>query len=216
MKSNKGMSITARIGAGFIKMLGSTWNIRWFNEEYVTKARQSGGPVIYVFWHGRLLPLSYTHRHRSVHVLASEHPDGELMGRTIECLGFGHVRGSSSKGGARAVKELSRKIKDDFDLGITVDGPKGPKFKIKSGALEIAKLTGAPIVPITTGSRRHWTFRSWDEFQFPAPFTRVCVFHGEPLSVPSDITSGDLEDMRVILERRLQSVTKECDEESRR
>jgi lysophospholipid acyltransferase (LPLAT)-like uncharacterized protein len=121
----KRISIAALLGAGLIRLWGSTWRVRTINGEYYDEARRRTGPTIYTFWHGRALPLSYVYRGLSIHVLASRHRDGELIGQTIRHLGFGHVRGSSSRGGARAIRELVRKLEEGFDLGITVDGPRG-------------------------------------------------------------------------------------------
>jgi lysophospholipid acyltransferase (LPLAT)-like uncharacterized protein len=199
--------LVAGPGSLLIRLLGLTWRIRTVDGRYLESARAMSGRVVFAFWHGRLLPLSYTYRGLRVHVLASEHPDGELMGRTIRHLGFGHVRGSSSRGGARAIFELVRLIKEGFDLGITVDGPKGPKFVVKPGPVEIAKLSGAPIVPITASSARHWAFDSWDSFEVPKPFSTVVVRYGEPVAVPAEAGPEMIEEHRRLLEERLRSIT---------
>jgi len=95
------------LGSLTIRSLGVTWRIEWRGLEQIEKARMISRQVIFSFWHGRLLVLSYSHRNRDIQVLASEHSDGDLMGRTITWLGFGHVKGSSTRGGARALRELS-------------------------------------------------------------------------------------------------------------
>jgi len=209
---NSFQRIIAFLGSVLIRLLGYTWRIRFTNGG-IDGLRKKSHAVIFAFWHGRLLPLSFTHRNRSVQVLASQHRDGELLGRAVEFLGFGHVRGSSTRGGARAILELADKLKQGFDLGITVDGPKGPRHVVKPGSLEIAKLTGAPIVPITASSRSHWEFSSWDGFQIPKPFTRVYIKHGPPVFVPADAGPEELEDKRRSLEEILVRITKENDEE---
>ncbi len=198
-------------GAALIRLLGVSWRIHYAGEEHLAAARQHSRTVIYAFWHGRLLPLSYTHRGRAIHVLASRHADGELLGLTIRKLGFGHVRGSSSRGGARAIMELSDAVRDGYDLGITVDGPRGPRFVVKPGVVEIAKITGSAIVPITTASRRHRTFSSWDRFELPWPWTRVQVRHGAPVTVPADSDRDALEEKRLEVERILAEITAEAD-----
>ncbi len=202
-------------GSVLIRMFGFSWRIRYIDEAYLEDARKLSPTVIFAFWHGRLLPLSFTHRNQAIQVLASEHRDGELMGQIIRLLGFGHVRGSSTRGGARAIRELVSKLHEGFDLGITVDGPKGPKFVVKPGPLEIAKLSGAPIIPITTSSTRHWTFRSWDAFELPKPFSRVSVRYGEPVVVSADADAGELEKKRLLLERTLRHITEENDKATR-
>jgi lysophospholipid acyltransferase (LPLAT)-like uncharacterized protein len=190
-----------------IRLFGFSWRIQTIDEHYLEAARRVSKRVIFAFWHGRLLPLSFTHRSQAIHVLASEHPDGELMGRTIRHLGFGHVRGSSTRGGTRAIFQLVKKIEHGFDLGITVDGPKGPKFVVKPGPLEIAKLSGAPIVPITTSSSSHWSFNSWDAFEVPRPLCRVAIRYGEPVAVPSEAGPEEIEQHRMIVEERLRAIT---------
>lgn len=201
----------AVVGSTVIRALGFSWRTEMVGEEWVDEARKQHPQVIYVFWHGRLLPLSFSHRNRAIQVLASEHSDGEMLGQTIRRLGFGHVRGSSTRGGARAIRELAGKIRSGHDLGITIDGPRGPRYEVKPGPLQIAKLTGAAIVPITTASRRHKTFTSWDAFELPAPFTRVRIAHGEPVFVPRDAGDEALEAHRRTLEKRLRDLTEEND-----
>jgi lysophospholipid acyltransferase (LPLAT)-like uncharacterized protein len=171
------------------------------------QARDHHPSVIYAFWHGRMLALSFSHRNQAIQVLASEHQDGEMMGQTIRLLGFGHVRGSSTRGGARAIRELIGKLEQGLDLGITADGPKGPRFVVKPGPLEIAKISGAAIVPITASARRHWTFKSWDAFEVPKPFSIVSVRLGAPVIVPPDAGADEIESSRQALEKRLRDLT---------
>jgi lysophospholipid acyltransferase (LPLAT)-like uncharacterized protein len=199
--------MAASCAAYFIKLLGRTWRIRTIDDHFIDEARKVSGAVVFCFWHGRFLPLSYTHRNLSAHVLASSHRDGELMGQTIRKLGFGHVRGSSTRGGAKAIRDLVMKLEEGFDLGITVDGPRGPKYVAKPGPIEVAKLSGAPIVPVTTGSRKRWVFSSWDAFELPKPFTSVAVRYGKPLVVPAGADGETVEAMRSRLEAELRSIT---------
>jgi lysophospholipid acyltransferase (LPLAT)-like uncharacterized protein len=210
------LRLTAFLGAGLIRLLGMTWRIRTIDEHFLEAARQISPAVIHAFWHGRMLALSYSHRDRSAHVLASEHRDGELMGQTIRFLGFGHVRGSSTRGGARAILQLVDKLRSGYDLGITVDGPKGPPYVFKKGPLQIAKLSGCAIVPITASSRRFWSSTSWDVFHVPMPFSKVLIRYGEPVSVPPDASPELLEEKRLEVERILRNVTEENDEAAAR
>lgn len=129
------------------------------------------------------------------------------MGQTIRLLGFGHVRGSSTRGGARAIRELVARLEEGFDLGITVDGPKGPRYEVKPGPLEISKLSGAPVVPAAVSSKSHWVFSSWDAFEFPKPFTTVYVRFGKPVLVAPEAGPEDLETARADLERILREIT---------
>lgn len=205
------MGVIAVTGATLIRAFALTWRIGWTHEERLAAARRHAPNVIFAFWHGRLLPLCYSHRNQNIQVLASRHRDGEMLGQVIRRLGFGHVRGSSTRGGARAIRELAGKIESGLDLGITVDGPKGPRYVVKPGPIQIAKLTGSAIVPITTSSRRHKTFSSWDAFELPLPFTRVRIAYGEPVTVPAGADDALMEAKRLEVEDALNRVTDEND-----
>lgn len=211
MSTNAGMRIKAGAAAAVVRLLGVTWRLRLLGDERLARAREQHPNVVFCFWHGRLLPLCWSHRNWGIEVLTSEHRDGELIGQTIRRLGFGHVRGSSTRGGARALRELVRKVRAGRDLGITVDGPRGPRHVVKPGALEIARLTGAAIVPVTTGSSRQKVFSSWDGFQLPAPFARVRVIYGEPIVVPREMDDEEMEARRLEVERALTTLTEEND-----
>lgn len=199
-------------GSVIIRCLGYTWRIAEDGLELEAQARAHSPNLIYAFWHGRLLPLAFIYRDRSAQVLASEHRDGERLGQTIRRLGFGHVRGSSTRGGARAIFDLVEKLKLGFDVGITVDGPRGPRYVAKPGPIQIAKMSGAAILPITTASKGHKTFSSWDAFELPYPFTRVNVRLGRPVIVPPDADDGRLEEKRLELESELNAITKASDD----
>jgi hypothetical protein len=209
------MWLVANTGAAVIRVLGVSWRIRIEEEERLERARTLSPHVLFVAWHGRLLPLSFTHRGRHIHVLASEHTDGEMLGQTIRRLGFGHVRGSSTRGGTRALFELVEKVRAGFDVGITVDGPRGPRGVVKTGVVEVARQTGAIIVPITAGSSRRRVFTSWDAFELPAPFARVVVRYGDPVTVAPDADRDVVETARLEVERTLTRITEEADRSAR-
>lgn len=202
------------LGAFAIRALGKTWRIRTLGDEHLVAAREVSENVVYAVWHGRMLPFAYTHRGKGVHVLASEHKDGELLGRTIRHLGFGQLRGSSTRGGTKALLGLTDVNRAGSDVGLTVDGPRGPRFQVKPGVVEVAKLTGAAIVPLASGSRNHRTFSSWDAFELPSPFTRVVVAYGAPVIVPGDADRDVLEVKRREVEETLRRITEACDREA--
>lgn len=202
------LRIGAFLSAGFIRAMGRTWRFQTIGQHHLDEARKVSPILIFSFWHGRMLPMSYYARGWGIHVLASEHSDGELMGRTIRNLGFGHVRGSSTRGGARGLRGMVAKLRDGYDLGLTVDGPKGPRFVVKPGVVEIAKISGAAVVPVTTSSARRWVFSSWDAFELPKPFTRVGVRFGRAVFVPAAATPGELEEKRLEVEKVLNEITR--------
>jgi lysophospholipid acyltransferase (LPLAT)-like uncharacterized protein len=149
--------------------------------------------VIFVFWHGQLLPLVHYHRDEGVVVLVSEHGDGEYITRVIERHGFQTVRGSSTRGGIRGLKALIRAANAGRDLALTPDGPQGPRGEFKPGALMAAQLTGAPVVPVAVGVSSAWYMKSWDRFVVPRPLARIVIEYGEPVHVPRDATQSDRE-----------------------
>lgn len=201
------MTPAALAGSLLIRALGVTWRVEQERAEVFDTARSHSSNLIFAFWHGRLLPLSWVYRNREIHVLASVHRDGDLLARTIRFLGFGNVRGSSTRGGSQAIRDLVAAIGEGYDVGITVDGPVGPRYVAKSGPVEVAKLTGAAIVPVATASRRHKKFASWDAFELPAPFTRVRIGFGDPIVVPPDADAETIEAKRIELETALRALT---------
>lgn len=209
------MWLVSFTGATVIRLLGATWRIRIEQEEFFERARTLSPRVIFAVWHGRMLPYAFTHRNRRVHVLASEHRDGEMLGQTIRRLGFGHVRGSSTRGGARAILALAETVRAGLDVGLTVDGPRGPRGVVKPGVVEVARQTGAAIVPITSASDRHRVFKSWDAFELPLPFARVVVRYGEPILVDPGLDREGVEARRLDVERELTRITAEADRSAR-
>jgi hypothetical protein len=176
----------ARLGTALLRALALTWRVRFVNERIVRELRDRQEPFIYVLWHGELLPLLWTHRNRDVAVIISEHRDGEIIARVARAIGFRLVRGSTSRGAARALLTASRELESGFDLAVTVDGPRGPAHIVAPGALVISQRTGAPMVPTAAASSRSWRLRSWDRFMIPKPFARVTVAYGDPIHIRAD------------------------------
>lgn len=172
-------------GAGgvFLRMLAHTWRVRFANPQVVSDLRLRRQPFIYVLWHGTLLPLTWAHRKRNVVAMISEHSDGEIMARIIESIGYRTVRGSSSRGAARALLGACRVIEDGACLAVTPDGPRGPAESVAPGAAIIAQRTGAPMVPVSLSVSHAWRLKSWDRFMIPSPFARVTVAYGDPIFV---------------------------------
>lgn len=137
--------------------------------------RAAKEPIIFALWHGQLLPLLYLHRDQGVVVLISEHSDGEIIARIASSFGFGTVRGSTSRGAARALLALARVVDSGRDLALTPDGPRGPAKSYAPGVLMLAQRTGAPIIGAVATASSAWRLKSWDRFLIPKPFARVNV-----------------------------------------
>lgn len=176
----------ARLGTGLLRLLAHTWRVRFVNDGIVRDLRARRQPFMYLLWHGQLLPLLWTHRDRSISVIISEHRDGEIIARIARALGFRTVRGSTSRGAARALLHACRELESGYDLAVTVDGPRGPAGAVAPGSLVISQRTGAPMVPTAATASRGWRLRSWDRFLIPKPFARIVVAYGEPIGLGAE------------------------------
>lgn len=183
------------LGQGMVAALFTTTRFSRGGEEHYLSFRREGTPIVFVFWHGLLLPLVHAHRDEGIVVLVSQHADGEYITRVIERHGFGTVRGSSTRSGVQGLKGLIRAAREGHDLALTPDGPRGPAGVFKPGALAVAQATGLPIVPVALAASGGWRFRSWDGFLVPHPLSRIRIEYGAPRWVPRDATREDLDAM---------------------
>lgn len=195
------------LGMGLVSALFATTRAQRHGEEHYLRFRREGTPVIFVFWHGQLLPLVHYHRREGVVVLVSEHADGEYITRVIERHGFETVRGSSTRGGTRGLKGLIRAARSGKDLALTPDGPRGPAREFKPGALAVAQTTGLPVIPLAAGASRGWRLRSWDGFLVPQPLSRIHIEYGRPQRVPRDADRALIESMANDLGRELDELS---------
>ena len=174
------------LGTGLLHAIARTWRYRVINGEALAKARASGRGFVFSLWHGQLLPLLWHHRDQGVIVLISEHRDGELVARAAASLGYDLIRGSTTRGGGRALISLVRVLQEGKEVAVTPDGPRGPARKYAPGALVAAQRSNALILPVVAVADRAWRLKSWDRFLIPKPFSRVTVAYGEPAAVPAD------------------------------
>ncbi len=198
----------ATLGYRLIALLGAT--LRWRTEglEHFDAIIRSGRQPIMAFWHGRILPAAYYFRRRGIVVITSENFDGEWIAGIIERFGYGTARGSTSRGGRKALLQLTRDLAGGKPAGFTLDGPRGPARVAQAGAVWLAKATGHPVSPFHLEADRHWTLKSWDRTQIPKPFATVSIVMGEPFDVPADADDAGIESARATLEARLTSLEK--------
>jgi len=203
--------LSEKLGPAVIKIMGVTLRTRRKGLENLERARQVKGNVIFAFWHGCLLPLSYLHRNEGINVLVSTHQDGEYITRVIHGLGFETSRGSSTRGGTAALRDLIATASRGVDLAITPDGPRGPRERCQPGIVFLARKLGLPVVPVGICFRPRVRLTSWDRFMIPLPFAGGVEVYGEPVIYDNTKRSADSlkEDARD-LEMRLSSVTKEA------
>jgi lysophospholipid acyltransferase (LPLAT)-like uncharacterized protein len=175
-----------------IQLIGCT--LRWTTEgdSHLEEIHKSGNRAILAFWHGRIIPVTYYFRGRGIVVMTSMNLDGEAIAQCIQRLGYGVARGSSSRGGLRALAEMAQAIRDGHDAGFTADGPRGPRYAAKLGPVLLARRTGAPIFCFHVSIQRRIQLRSWDEFQIPLPFTRCLLLQAAPIRVPAESSEDDL------------------------
>lgn len=195
--------VIAATVAPLLALLSRT--LRWdvVGPDPQTSVVPTGRLPIYAFWHGRILPATFVFRNRGIVVMTSENFDGEWIARVIARFGYGAARGSTSRGGSRALVRLKRDMDEGRPTAFTLDGPRGPARRAQPGALWLAKATGHPLVPFHIEAASHWTVPSWDRTQVPKPFTRVVVAIGEPFFVSAEADGRVLEERRIDLEREL-------------
>jgi lysophospholipid acyltransferase (LPLAT)-like uncharacterized protein len=198
--------LIAALGYRIVALLGST--LRWRTEglEHLAAVAAGGRQPVMAFWHGRILPATYFFRRRGIVVITSENFDGEWIAGIIERFGYGTARGSTSRGGRKALLQLTRDMAAGKAAGFTVDGPRGPAGVAQAGAVWLARATGNPVLPFHLEASRHWTLHSWDRTQIPKPFATVSLVVGEPFDVPGGDDDEAIESARTLLEARLHAL----------
>ncbi|MDA0782269.1 MAG: lysophospholipid acyltransferase family protein [Rickettsiales bacterium] len=190
--------------------LTSRWEVR--GAEHRIKLEEQKQQCIFAFWHGRLLMIPpFAPKVAKIHVLISNHNDGELIARTMTHFGFGLVRGSTGKEGLTALRNILKIFKKGENLAITPDGPKGPRMRVSGTVIDIAKMSGLPIIPLTFCASKCKVLRSWDRFIAAKPFSKGCFIYGEPLYVKKDANEEELKKAGIELENRLNKITEEAD-----
>jgi lysophospholipid acyltransferase (LPLAT)-like uncharacterized protein len=199
--------IASALASSLIRCLHAS--MRWSRdgEQSVIRMYESGTPFVLAFYHDQILLMTYSYRGRTwgrrLSVLSSRHRDGEYVARTLERFGHSMVRGSTGRGGLSGLREMIRHLRRGHDAAFAVDGPRGPRHEVQPGAIEAARLTGAPIVPVAFAASRKRLLRSWDRFQVPYPFGRGVFVFGEPVQVSARAGRSEMESSRRVLQDRL-------------
>ena len=195
----------AAVGGPLIAALGSTYRWRVDGFSHYESIVASGRQPIFTFWHGRILPATLFWKDRGIVAITSQNFDGEWIAGIIRRFGYGTARGSTSRGGARALVQLRSDLANGRPVAFTIDGPRGPARVAQPGAVFLAGATGHPMLPFHIEAERCWTMNSWDRTQVPKPFSRVRVAIGAPIAVP-DAADVTIEAKRVELERALAAL----------
>ncbi|MFI5231527.1 MAG: lysophospholipid acyltransferase family protein [Gemmatimonadales bacterium] len=171
------------IGLLMVGLLARTWRIRARNADGWLRMRAEKKPWVFALWHAVLLPVAYKHSDEGVAVLVSQHRDGELIARVLAAWGNSTVRGSTTRGGSRALLAMIKELEQGIPVAVTPDGPKGPAREFQPGALIAAQRAGVPVIAIAVHADRAWRLKSWDRFMIPKFFARVTFAYGEPTMV---------------------------------
>jgi lysophospholipid acyltransferase (LPLAT)-like uncharacterized protein len=190
------------VGWPIMEALGGTYAWRVLGQRHLDALARDGRAAIHAFWHGRVLAATLFFRDRGIVVITSENFDGEWIARIIGKFGYGTARGSSSRGGVKALVGLRRELREGHPVAFTLDGPRGPARVVQPGAVWLAGATGHPILPFHIEADRAWTARSWDKHQIPKPGATITVAIGEPMFV-SGTDEATVEAARRDLEARL-------------
>ena len=194
------------IAASFIRLVGLTLRIEHVDKAGITES--SARPVIWCLWHNRIFLVPWFHRkvfgRRPAVVLTSPSKDGAMIAAVMAAFDIGSVRGSSSRGGLRAMLELAKIIRAGCDTTFTPDGPRGPRYTLAPGVVKLAQMSGAIVVPIHVEPERSWRLNTWDGFIIPKPFSRVRITHALPWSCPETMDAASFEAHRVSLEQRMR------------
>jgi lysophospholipid acyltransferase (LPLAT)-like uncharacterized protein len=199
--------LAAALVTAVLVLLKLTTRRRYLNGEWLFAHWAGGGQVILAFWHEQLVMMPFPYTGRRAAIMVSRHRDGELIARAVRPLGIQAVRGSSTRGWSGGLKGLLRAYRGGADIAFVPDGPRGPRYVAKGGVVQMARATGAPIVPVAAAARWHHRIASWDRLIVPYPGSRLVYVAGEPLRVPADADGGALEAARAALERELTRLT---------
>jgi lysophospholipid acyltransferase (LPLAT)-like uncharacterized protein len=199
----------AAAGYPVVAAIGRTLSWRTAGGHHFGELMRAGTPPILALWHGRILPATLYWQHRGIVALTSRNFDGEWIARLMARFGYRAARGSTSRGGARALVQLRRELAAGSPVAFTVDGPRGPARVAQAGAVWLAGATGHPVLPFHIEADRYWTANSWDRTMIPRPFSTAAIAIGAPLVV-ADTDAATIAASRALLEDRLAALERDC------
>jgi lysophospholipid acyltransferase (LPLAT)-like uncharacterized protein len=205
--------IISFLGWLFVLLVGKTLRIETEGDGHLPAQRRKGERFIYAFWHGRMFLPLYYHRGQRVYVLVSSHRDGEYVARILHHLGMKTIRGSSARGGARALLTIVRQLRENLvDGAFTPDGPRGPIYQAQSGVIRLAQKTQLPIIPLSAQAASKKVYRkNWSKFILPYPFSRGIIIYGDPIRVPLKSSPEEIQKKTRDLEEVLNRLTEATD-----
>ena len=200
------------IGLLSVKIISSTYRIKVIKPEIELNVLKRGQVPIYASWHQRFFTgITFFARRKPISIMISQSRDGELISRIVNQLGMHTVRGSSSRGGGKALNEICEMAHRGYRIGHIVDGPRGPFGVVKSGLVRIAQHSGMPIIPTIISAEKKWIFKSWDRFIVPKPFSRVIIRFGDEINVPKNLQGSAFEKKQFSIEDTFKKLYAETD-----
>ncbi len=200
------------VAASYIRFVYGTGRWETLNGDTPASFWDRGKPFIGAFWHGRLLMMPCSWRPGvPIRVLISKRGDGPLIADIIRHFDLGTVRGSTTEGGATALRAMVKEIEDGAYGCITPDGPDGPRMRVSNGIISLARLTGVPILPSTFSTANRAILKGWDRLVLPRPFTKGVIIWGRPIYVPRQASKNEIRIARQTLELQLNAITDQAD-----
>lgn len=199
------IAVASALAIALVRALGATWRLRLEGPDLRRPVHEAGQALVLAIWHGELLPLIWYHRQQDIAALISSHADGEIIARVVKSLGFRPIRGSTSRGGARALMEAVGELRGGRDVAFTTDGPRGPRRVSAPGVGVAAAKAGVGVLPIGAHVDRAWVFRSWDRFVLPKPFATITVRYADIIT-PAGSAAADGERIVPDIDRALMQV----------
>ena len=204
------------LGSMYVLFVYKTSTINLKNRKNIESLFKKNESFIYAFWHDQLLMCPLTWQSElEIKVLISKHRDGDIIAKLISNLGFKAIRGSThkagktkNKGGLLSARQMIKSLKKGISIGISPDGPKGPRHKVSDGILSISRLSNSPILPVGIGFKKKWVLNTWDKFIIPKPFNQITIIWGEPL--PALKNEKNINKIKSKLDRTMYSLTKKA------
>lgn len=203
--SGIGRWLAEHLGPPLARMIARSWRMELVGEERWQSVVAAGRPYVILSWHEVLLPVIWHHRRRGIAAIVSEARDGQYLANFALSLGYRIIPGSSTRGGTRALRGAIEALRSGIPVGLTPDGPRGPRRELKGGAVVAAQQGNAIIIPVHVEAKPAWRARSWDRFLLPLPFARVRLAYGTPIM---DAAAWDRRELSARLVQELEHVTR--------
>ncbi len=208
------LKLARMLGPSIILTLGKLCRYKVVNRHYFDEAEAQSKGVIVVLWHGRMLLPIYHHRNSGIASLVSLHKDGEFITQIVQRLGYVIHRGSPKEGGREGFNAVLKDLKSGNTLAMFPDGPTGPRHSIHDGIIHLARLTGAPLIPLLFSAKPCWRVGSWDRFMIMLPLSRAIVKYGEPIYLPRRMSGeAELAQWRDLVRDKMLALEQEIDQQ---